>query len=118
MYQKCNRLKASPAKGLCVFMEEMERDFVTKTKQIICSDKNSIMLWGTIQSNERKLLVKCPNKLNAVGYLEILKNHEEKLLCISWTLFLIKIMLLCINEYYRQLFARKRVEGTGMTNIQ
>ena len=36
------------------------------------------MFWGAIRSDERKFLVKCPNKLNAVGYLEILKNYEQK----------------------------------------
>ena len=37
------------------------------------------MFWGAIRSDGRKLFVKCPNKLNAVGYLEILKNYEEKM---------------------------------------
>ena len=37
------------------------------------------MFWGAIRSDGRKLLVKCPNKLNAVGYLEILKIYEEKM---------------------------------------
>ena len=36
------------------------------------------MFWGAIQSDGRKLLVKFPKKLNAVGYLEILKIYEEK----------------------------------------
>ena len=36
------------------------------------------MFWGEIRSNGRKLLVKCPNKLYAVGYLEILTIYEEK----------------------------------------
>ena len=39
------------------------------------------MFWGSKRSDGRKLLVMCPNKLNAVGYLEILKINEEK--CIS-----------------------------------
>ena len=43
------------------------------------SDKRSLMFWGAIRSDGRKLLVKCPNKLNAVGYLEILKIYEEKM---------------------------------------
>ena len=37
------------------------------------------MFWGKIQSDGRKLLVKCPNKLNALGYLEILNIYEEKM---------------------------------------
>ena len=30
MDRKCNMHKASPAKGLCVFIEKMEQDFLTK----------------------------------------------------------------------------------------
>ena len=37
------------------------------------------MFRGAIQSDGWKLLVKCSNKLNAVGYLEILKFYEEKM---------------------------------------
>ena len=36
------------------------------------------------------------NMLNAVGYLEVLKNYVEK--CFSWTLFFNKIMLLFLNR--------------------
>ena len=32
-----------------------------------------------MQSDGRKSLFNCPNNLNAVGYLEILKNYEEKM---------------------------------------
>ena len=41
-----------------------------KNTKYLSSDKRSIFL-GAIQSDGRKLLIKCPNKLNAVGYLEI-----------------------------------------------
>ena len=37
------------------------------------------MFWGAIRSDGRKLLVKCPNKLNAVDYWEILKSYKEKM---------------------------------------
>ena len=37
------------------------------------------MFWGAIQSEGRKLLAKCLDKLNALGYLEILKIYEEKM---------------------------------------
>ena len=43
------------------------------------SDKRSLMFCGAIRSDGRKLVVKCPNKLNAVGCLEILKIYEEKM---------------------------------------
>ena len=73
------------------------------------------MFRGAIKSDGRKLLVKCPNKLNAVGYLENLKIYEEKGF-ISLTLFFNKIVLLCING--RLFFPRIRVKGTGMAIIQ
>ena len=37
------------------------------------------MLLVALRSDGRKSLVKCPNKLSAVGCLEILKIYEEKL---------------------------------------
>ena len=57
--------------------EEMERDFFKKTKNFSL-DKRSLMFCSAKRSDGRILLVKCSNKLNAVGNLEILKNHEEK----------------------------------------
>ena len=53
--------------------------FIEKKTLKKCSDKRLLMFWGAIRSDGRKLLVKCPNKLNAVGYLEILKIYEEKM---------------------------------------
>ena len=50
-----------------------------KNTKNLSSNKRSLMFWGAIRSDGRKLLVKCPNKLNAVGYLEILKIYEEKM---------------------------------------
>ena len=70
---------ASPATDLLEFFEEMEKDFLKKNPKNLSSDKRSLMFWGAIRSDGRKLLVKCPNKLNAVGYSEILKTYEEKM---------------------------------------
>ena len=61
--------------GIVRVFEEM--DEISWKKQ--SSDKRSLMFWGAIRSDGRKLLVKCPNKLNAVGYLEIFKIYEEKM---------------------------------------
>ena len=67
---------ASPATELLEFFE----DFLKKnTKNDLSSDRRSLMFWGAIRSDGRKLLVKCPNKLIAVGHLEILKNSEERM---------------------------------------
>ena len=69
---------ASPATESLEFFEEMEPDFLKKNTKNLSSDKRSLMFWGAIRSDGRKLLVKCPNKLNAVGYLEILKIYEKR----------------------------------------
>ena len=47
-------------------------------EKILSSDKRSLMFWVSIRSDGRKLLVKCPNRLIAVGFLKILKIYEEK----------------------------------------
>ena len=62
-----------------VFRRNGTRFLEKKNTKNSSSDKRSLMFWGAIQSDVRKLLVKCPNKQNAVGYLEILKIYEEKM---------------------------------------
>ena len=52
--------------------------FLEKNTKNLSSDKRSLMFCGSIRSDGRKLLVMCPNKLNALDYLEILKIYEEK----------------------------------------
>ena len=37
------------------------------------------MYWGAIQSDGRKMLVKCPNRLNSISYLDILNRYNEKI---------------------------------------
>ena len=70
---------ASPATELLQSFEEMEQDFLEKNTKKLSSDKGSLMFWGAIRSDGRKLRVKFPNKLNAVGYLENLKIYKEKM---------------------------------------
>ena len=41
-----------------------------KTQKIRIRTNDHLCFWSAIQSYGRKLLVKCPNKLNAVGYLK------------------------------------------------
>ena len=50
-----------------------------KNTKKLSSDKHSLMFWGAIRSNSRKLLAECPDKLNNASYLEFLKNYEEKI---------------------------------------
>ena len=72
---------ASPATKLLEFFEEMERNFSNKKHlKKLSSDKRSLMFWGAVRSDGRKMFVKCPNKLNAARYLEVLKSYELKML--------------------------------------
>ena len=43
------------------------------------TERRSLMFWGAIRSDGRKLLVKCPNTLTSSSYLDILKDYNEKL---------------------------------------
>ena len=96
---------ASPATESLEFFEEMERDFSKKSTKNLSSDKRSLMFWGAIRSDGRKLLIKCPNKLNAVGYLEIWKIYEEKMHFLD--LIFSKIMLLCRNRRLSAISSKK-----------
>ena len=62
-----------------VFLKKWNEISWKKNTKNLSSDKRSIMCWDVIQSDGQKLLFKCPNKLNALGYLEFLKNSEEKM---------------------------------------
>ena len=72
------RVRISSGGILRVFRRNGTR-FLEKNRKNLSSDKRSLMFWDAMRSDGRKLLVKCPNKLNAVGYLEILKIYEEKM---------------------------------------
>ena len=71
MKQNC----ASTATELIEFFEEMEQDILKKTQKIWVrtndrlSDKYHLCFVVQKQSDGRKLLVKCPHKLNPLGYL-------------------------------------------------
>ena len=54
----------------------MEQDFLKKQKNLR-SNKRLLMFWGAIQLDARKMVVNCPNKLNAASYLEISRNYEK-----------------------------------------
>ena len=63
----------------CLSFSKKGNEISWKNYKRLSSDKRSPMFWGAIQSDGLKLLIKCPNKLNAVGYLEILTIYEEKI---------------------------------------
>ena len=104
---------ASPAAELLEFFKEMERDF-WKNRRSLSSDKRSLMFWGAIQSDGRKLLVKCPNELYAVSYLEILQRKMHFLDII----FQQDNAPVHKSKIIGNIFPRKRVEGTEMASIQ
>ena len=76
MKQACDGIvrSLSPATELLAFFEEMEREFLKKN---LSSDKRSLMFWGAIRSDGRKILFKCPNKLSTDRYLESMKSHKK-----------------------------------------
>ena len=41
------------------------------------TDRRSIMYWGAIRSDGRKMLVKCLNTLNSISYLDILNRYNK-----------------------------------------
>ena len=43
------------------------------------TDRRSLMFWGAIRSDGRKMLVECPNTLTSSSYLVILKDYNKKL---------------------------------------
>ena len=75
------------------------------------------MFWCAIQSDGQKMLVKCPNNLNAACYfIKKLKNCEGKMHHLAW--FFIKKMLLCISLILSAIFSqREREEHAGMVGI-
>ena len=49
-----------------------------KNVKSVTTDRRSLMFWGAIGSDGRKMLVKCPNTLTSSSYLDILKDNNEK----------------------------------------
>ena len=45
----------------------------------VTTGRRSVMFWGAIRSDGRKMLVKCPNTLTSSSYFDILKDYNEKL---------------------------------------
>ena len=64
--------------GIVIVFRRNGTRFLEKNTKNLSSNKRSLMFWGAIRLNGQKWLVKCPNKLNAVSFLEILKIYEEK----------------------------------------
>ena len=58
-----------------VFRKNCSR-FCPKNARRLSTDKRSMMFWGPIRSDGKKMLVKCPALLNSSVYLEILKSQN------------------------------------------
>ena len=43
------------------------------------TDRRSIVYWGAIRSDGRKMLVKCPNTVNSISHHDILNCYNEKM---------------------------------------
>ena len=74
------------------------------------------MFWFAVQLDGQKS-VKCPNKLNAASYLEILKKYELKMHLLD-IIFQQDNDLVHKSKIIGVFFRRKRVEGTVMVSIQ
>ena len=61
-----------------VFREKGSR-FHSKNIQGQNTDKRSLMFWGAIRSDGRKMLIRCPATLNSSGYVEILEKYDRNL---------------------------------------
>ena len=65
--------------GVVRVFRKTDRRFCPKNTQGIHTDKRSMMFWGAIRSDGRKMLVKCFATLNSYGYLENLKQYDRHL---------------------------------------
>ena len=63
------------------------------------------MFWGAIRPDGRKMLVRCPNKLNAVGYVEILKKLRKN--AFSGHYFSTSSCYSAKTEDYRHFFSKR-----------
>ena len=61
------------------------------------------MFWGAIQLDAQKMVVNCPDKLNAASYLEILENYEKPHF---QDIIFKKLKLLCIYQKIWDIFSR------------
>ena len=105
LYQKTNRLKASPPKPSCSSSFKIWTE-ISLQKGEKFGHGNVITFWGIIQSDGRPLLVLRSNKLKVLVYRQIFKYEENNILK---TLFFNKINL-CINQTLSSFSSSKRSE--------
>ena len=72
------RIQLSSDGAVRVFRKKNEK-FLPKNTRNMVSDKRSLMFWGAVRFDGRKMLVKCPNRMKSTDYLEILQKFDEKL---------------------------------------
>ena len=74
------RVKLTSDEIVRVFRKKNTR-YAQKNVKNMTTDRRSLMFWGAIRSECRKMLVKCPNTLTSSSYLDTLKDYNEKLHC-------------------------------------
>ena len=99
-----------------VFMKTVSR-FCPKNTQGIRTDKRSMMFWGAIRSDGRKMLIECPATLNSYGYLEILKQYDRHL-NIPDLVFQQDNAPVHKSENVRNFLAQKKKGSAGLVSLQ
>ena len=65
--------------GIVRVFRKKNTHYAQKNVKNVTTDRRSPIFWGAIQSDGWKMLVKCPTTLTSSSYLDILKDHNEKL---------------------------------------
>ena len=65
--------------GIVWVFRKKKHSLCAKNAKNVTTDRRSLMFWGAIRSDGRKMLVKCPHTLTSSSYLDILKDYNEKL---------------------------------------
>ena len=66
--------------GVVRVFRKTGRRFCPKNTQGLSTDKKSMMFWGAIRSDGRKMILKCPATFNSYGYLAISKQYDRHLI--------------------------------------
>ena len=70
------RVKLTSDGSVRVFRKKNTR-YAQKNVKKVTIDRRSLMFWGAIRSDGRKMLVKCPDILTSSSYHDILKDYNK-----------------------------------------
>lgn len=65
--------------GIVRVLRKPDTRYQPQNTKNLSNDKRSIMFWGAIRSDGRKMLTKCSNNLNSDEYKKILVDYREEL---------------------------------------